>query len=239
MDTSTKAEIWSLASCSAVFLFTRLYSKRRNNGWHFDDLVLFMSWIAVVINVTLITIIENTRPRHGTPPIEIINRLALTGLFSLTFAVLSQAWSKTSFAVTLLYISEIQMKFFLWFAIISINISFGIGALLFWIDLYSGLMDLAFVSVSWKIITPLHLRRKEKIGALAAMSMGVLAAVAAFIKASKFPSLRLGSGGDAMQLGIWGVVEPAVTIMAASTPALRLQLRKITDPKVIEDSGDV
>ena len=26
------------------------------------------------------------------------------------------------------------MKFFLWFAIININISFGIGALLFWID---------------------------------------------------------------------------------------------------------
>lgn len=39
---------------------------------------------------------------------------------------------------------------------------------------YSGLMDLAFVAVSWKIIAPLHLRRKEKIGALAAMSMGVL-----------------------------------------------------------------
>ena len=39
---------------------------------------------------------------------------------------------------------------------------------------YSGLMDLAFVSVSWKIITPLHLGRKEKIGALAAMSMGAL-----------------------------------------------------------------
>lgn len=34
-----------------------------------------------------------------------------------------------------------------------------------------------------------------------------------------------------MQLAIWGVAEPAVTIMAASIPAMRLLVRKITAPK--------
>ena len=34
-----------------------------------------------------------------------------------------------------------------------------------------------------------------------------------------------------MQLAVWGVAEPALTIMAASVPALRLLVRKITTPK--------
>ena len=41
-----------------------------------------------------------------------------------------------------------------------------------------------------------------------------------------------------MQLAIWGVAEPAVTIMAASVPALRLLIRKITEPKLEESDGE-
>lgn len=44
-----------------------------------------------------------------------------------------------------------------------------------------------------------------------------------------------------MQLAIWGVAEPALTIMAASAPALRLLVRKITIPKeypLDENEGD-
>lgn len=51
----------------------------------------------------------------------------------MTLAVVSQSWSKTSFAVTLLYISDGWMSVFLWFAIVSMNILFGLGALFFWI----------------------------------------------------------------------------------------------------------
>lgn len=55
--------------------------------------------------------------------------------------------------------------------------------------------------------------------------------MAAFVKCSKFLEISPGGTGDSMQLAIWGVAEPAVTIIAASMPTLRLFVRKLTGPK--------
>jgi hypothetical protein len=64
-----------------------------------------------------------------------INLLALLGNCAVTFAVIGQAWSKTSFALTLLRISESKwMTYSIWCAIISINVFLGIGALFFWVS---------------------------------------------------------------------------------------------------------
>ena len=64
-----------------------------------------------------------------------INTVAAVGLTSMTFAIVAQAWSKTSWALTLLRVSESKwMTYFIWFAIVSMNVLFGIGALLFWVQ---------------------------------------------------------------------------------------------------------
>lgn len=59
------------------------------------------------------------------------------GQISVTLAICSQAWSKTSFAITLLKIGDGingRTRIFLWFAVVSMNLLFGMGAMFFWVD---------------------------------------------------------------------------------------------------------
>jgi len=63
------------------------------------------------------------------------NTMSVIGLSSVTFAIAGQSWSKTSWALTLLRVSESKWQtWFIWFAIVSMNVFFGIGALLFWVQ---------------------------------------------------------------------------------------------------------
>jgi hypothetical protein len=52
----------------------------------------------------------------------LIPTIALTGTIYGLFAVLSAAWSKTSFALTLIRLVDGWMNWFLWFLIVSMNI---------------------------------------------------------------------------------------------------------------------
>lgn len=123
---------------------------------------------------------------------------------SVTFANTGQAWSKTSFALTLYRISEPWMKKVIWVIIITVNLVQMLSSLFFWIpctplekawnsliegtcwnpyisvDFYiaaatfSGVMDLALALLPWKIVMGLQMKRTEKLGVAVAMSMGVL-----------------------------------------------------------------
>jgi hypothetical protein len=53
--------------------------------------------------------------------------------FAGTFMIIGAAWSKTSFALTLVRISSTWQKGLLWFIIVSINVVFGASALFTWI----------------------------------------------------------------------------------------------------------
>lgn len=61
-----------------------------------------------------------------TPLILLIN---VAGSFSATAAI----WSKTSFAFTMLRLTEGYMRWLVWFIIISMNIAMGLTALLLWL----------------------------------------------------------------------------------------------------------
>lgn len=135
------------------------------------------------------------------------NDIYLIGQINMTLAICSQAWSKTSFAITLLLISDGihgKTRIFIWFAVVSMNLLFGMAAMFFWVgctplekawhpfmkgtcwspnviitygifvSAYSGILDLVFAIIPWQIIMGLHMDTKEKIGVAAAMSMGVL-----------------------------------------------------------------
>ena len=52
--------------------------------------------------------------------------------FAGFFSILAAAWSKTSFAITLLRISDGWIKKFVWFAIISVNIALGLSGIFQW-----------------------------------------------------------------------------------------------------------
>ena len=50
------------------------------------------------------------------------------------FSILAAAWSKTSFAITLLGISDGWTKRVVWFVLISVNLVLGFGAVLQWVQ---------------------------------------------------------------------------------------------------------
>lgn len=134
---SIKSAIWILVSLSAVFLALRLYCKRRGSGFHWDDTILVASWTALLGYVILATIIFDTvnAQRNSGLPIstDALNRLATLGICSTTLAITTQSWSKTSFAITLLRISDGWLSYFLWAVIVSMNVLFGLGALFLWV----------------------------------------------------------------------------------------------------------
>ncbi|KAL8386772.1 hypothetical protein RB595_010404 [Gaeumannomyces hyphopodioides] len=92
--------------------------------------------------------------------------------------------------------------------------------------LYSAAMDFILALLPWKVILGLNMRKVEKVGVALAMSMGIFAGAAAVVKAIQFRSM---SGGDftydGCSLVIWGFAEAAVTMVAASVPALRVLIR--------------
>jgi hypothetical protein len=112
-----------------------------------------------------------------------------------------------------------KTRIFVWFAIVSMNLLFGFVGMFFWIgctpvekawhpfmrgscwspniiitygifvSAYSGILDLVFAIIPWQIVLRMQMERREKIGVALAMSMGVFAAAAAFIKCSSLPEL--------------------------------------------------
>ncbi|OIW31929.1 hypothetical protein CONLIGDRAFT_572094 [Coniochaeta ligniaria NRRL 30616] len=219
---ATRIAIWLLTGVSAVFLCLRLYCKFiRHRRLHLDDWVLIASWLATLAGTicTTIAIGLGFGKRGYEIPFDNFGTLIVVGLLSVTFDIIGQAWSKTSFAITILRISEGKLRVFIWFAIISMNVLLGLGAMSFWVQCspiekswnplvpgvcwdprvaivygifasgYSGVMDLVLAILPWNIIMSLQMKTKEKIGVALAMSMGVFAAASAFIKCSAMPEL--------------------------------------------------
>ncbi|KAK0755141.1 hypothetical protein B0T18DRAFT_315992 [Schizothecium vesticola] len=259
---TTRASIWILVCASLVFLLMRLYCKAmRHRKFHADDWFAIAAWMALLgSTISTNRTIDLGFGKHSymIDPRN-INEMYLIGKISVTLTVCSQAWSKTSFAITLLMISDGfhgRTRIFLWFAVVSMNLFFGTAAMLFWVgcspvekawnlfvpgkcwsqyvpvlfmiftSAYSGIMDLIFAIIPWKIIMRMQMETKEKIGVALAMSMGVFAAAAAFIKCSSVPELAgRNFSHDGVGLVIWGNAETAVTLMAASMPMFRSLLR--------------
>jgi len=57
---------------------------------------------------------------------------------------------------------------------------------------YSGAMDIVLALLPWKLVWPLNMRKKEKIGVIIAMSMGVFAGITAVIKVAMTPRMKEG-----------------------------------------------
>ncbi len=130
--------------------------------------------------------------------------IGLLGQLGGTFSILSAVWSKTSFGITLLRVTEGKTKVFVWFVIVSMNVAMGLSALFTWIQCspvaknwevtlpgfcwdhrvnvaygifsgaYSAFMDWVLALLPWKLLWSLQMKRKEKVGVGIAMSMGLL-----------------------------------------------------------------
>ncbi|KAF4995732.1 hypothetical protein FGRMN_4939 [Fusarium graminum] len=93
---------------------------------------------------------------------------------------------------------------------------------------FTGLIDLGLCVLAWIIIWRLSMRKREKAGVGIALTFGVFAAAAAGAKCYGLLGLKSENRTEArVGLVIWGNVECAVTIMAASIPVMRILLLRV------------
>ncbi|KAK5662132.1 hypothetical protein OQA88_8037 [Cercophora sp. LCS_1] len=212
--------IWTLVGVSALFLALRLYCKHLAHRclWY-DDHVLVAAWLALAADAGLNT--YNLTLGFGSHrtniPSQNLPTIGLLSNLSWSLAILGAVWSKTSFGMTLLRITEGATKACVWFIIVTMNLAMTISVLVTWIQcnpvqrgwditvngicwdarvnvyygvfaaVYSGVADVVLALLPWVVIWGLQMRRKEKAGVGVAMGMGVFAGCAAFIKSSKIP----------------------------------------------------
>ncbi|GAW17624.1 hypothetical protein ANO14919_070830 [Xylariales sp. No.14919] len=183
------------------------------------------------------------------------SHILLALLISGAFSILAAAMSKTSFALTLLRISSGWVKYTVWFAILTTNAAMGLSLIFNWVQCtpveknfnlsvpgscwpratligynsfsvaYSGAVDILLALLPWKIIWNMDMSRKERFGAICAMSLGIFAGTIALAKIYSLIGTFQGDLNSSVQLTVLAIAESAVTIMAASIPILRALTR--------------
>ncbi|KUI55848.1 hypothetical protein VP1G_03182 [Cytospora mali] len=211
---------WAMTSVAALFLGTRLYVKfTAHRGMWWDDYVLLASWsmlVAFSASTTYATKVGLGKHEGST---DDPTPLQLMIVVATVFSVLGAAWSKTSFALTLLRITKGKLYWMIWAIIVSLNIILTFNAILQFIwctparaawdtmvsrkcwnrgivvkytifaAAYSAVMDFLLAGVPWLVIMNLKMRRKEKIGVSVCMSLGLIAGVTSIVRAVEVPSL--------------------------------------------------
>ncbi|KAK4223788.1 hypothetical protein QBC38DRAFT_486921 [Podospora fimiseda] len=94
----------------------------------------------------------------------------------------------------------------------------------------SGVADIILALLPWTLLRGLQMKKKEKIGVIVAMSMGVFVGIVSFVKSS----MILTRGGPyftyhGTALLTWAGIEIGVTVMACCIPVLRVLFRDLHD----------
>lgn len=208
------AVCWSMTGVAALFLGTRIYVKltQHKHLW-WDDHLLVASWFMLVAFSSTISYgttigvgqhMDNVGASGPLGPGPDMNGLQLVVIIATVFSVVGCAWSKTSFAITLLRLTDGTMYYVIWFVIVSMNAVLIFNAILqfLWCQpasvawhsgaggtcwskgviiyysiaaaSYSATMDIFLALVPWTIIMKLQMETKEKIGVAVCMSLGIV-----------------------------------------------------------------
>lgn len=193
-----------LASALCLVLRILLKISHRRGLWWDDYLLVaswIVLTAGVILNVIDVGY-GYGRHSWDVNPAHIAN-IAANGTVSGTLILLAACWSKTSFAFTLLRLPIGWMRSLVWTIIITLNVAMHMSALSIWIECpfvpasvddgdricipipmavefgivvggYSAAVDFTLALLPWKFLWNLQMQRREKIGVLIAMSMGVL-----------------------------------------------------------------
>ncbi|KAI1158275.1 hypothetical protein F5B18DRAFT_641503 [Nemania serpens] len=264
---SVEACVWALAVLAAGWLGLRLYLKfRKHRGLWWDDRFLAISWVCLVLGNASTSVAISFgwgKPFYDIDPSN-TPRILLALLISGVFSILAAAISKTSFALTLLRISNDWVRWFVWFAILTINVVLGLSLIFNWVQCtpveknfnifipgscwpkatlirynafasaYSGAVDILLALLPWKIIWTMDMNKKERFGAICAMSLGFFAGVISLAKIYALTGTIEANLDSSVQLVILSVAETAISIMAACIPILRALARDKGGPGMIK-----
>ncbi|KAI0514969.1 hypothetical protein F5B22DRAFT_647161 [Xylaria bambusicola] len=236
----------------ALRLYLKL---RKHWGLWWDDHLLTVICIVLSNIATTVAISQGFGQQPYEVPASALPQILLALLISGLFSILGATISKTSFALTLLRISSGWVKWIIWFAIVTINVAMGLSLTFNWVACtpveksfiastpgscwpretligyntfsaaYSGATDILLALLPWKIIWKMEMTKKERIGAICAMSLGLFAGTIALAKIYALIGTFEENISNSIQLVVLSIAETAVTIMAASIPILRALAR--------------
>ncbi|KAL2167101.1 hypothetical protein VTG60DRAFT_1692 [Thermothelomyces hinnuleus] len=250
------------AVVSFIFMSLRFYCKilaGDKKSFGMDDGVLVFSWALYL--VFIIISIQVTHWGLGKHLTEVdptvLPKLPYYLPIAQFFAVWCIAVSKSSFILTLIrLVAELWQKIALWFMLITINASMGsisivqffqcpvpptpgcvdgniVIALGVYAAGYSALMDLVLTAFPTLVIWNLQMKKREKVGIIASMSLGVVAGAVGIYKSSTIPAVSRSADfthGTAPVL-IWLVAEFTATAIACSIPFYRPLVRRTSSGK--------
>ncbi|EFX02151.1 hypothetical protein CMQ_2200 [Grosmannia clavigera kw1407] len=214
--------IWVLAALATTFLGLRIYCKfRRRRGLWWDDYFLLLSWILLLVGAITTTIAAHNGfgHHHDTIGSETSKLLRILGLVSVFSSFTSAVASKTSFAVTLIRLSDGWLRRLEWAIVISLNLLLPLCAYCIFgfctptakiwkpyiegkcrsmhvavvigivFGSYMAFCDIVLALLPWGILMRFRMYRREKISIAIAMSMGVFACATAVVMCTKMPLL--------------------------------------------------
>lgn len=119
--------VWTLTFIATCFLAARLYVKQRHSkGVWWDDHLLVVSWgMLVLFAATTTYCVHVGLGSHAGSSMLQQSPLQLGVIIATVFSVLGAAWSKTSFAFTLLRITREGSRNFywgIWCVVVTLNV---------------------------------------------------------------------------------------------------------------------
>jgi len=125
--------IWTLTGVSAVFLALRLYCRAvmaKVLWW--DDWLLVAAWVAIFAEciVVSITVSMGFGKHSWDIPFEDLPKIFKVFSVAGTLSICASVWSKTSFALTILRLTNGWLRKVIWALIISMNVFMGVTALI-------------------------------------------------------------------------------------------------------------
>ncbi|KAK3395248.1 hypothetical protein B0H63DRAFT_387575 [Podospora didyma] len=126
--------IWILAGVSGLFLGLRLWAKtHRGKKLWWDDYFLTASWVALLLGCALQSADVRIAQFGKTQGLDSIQARLISTTAGF-FLILATLWSKTSFTLTLLRITQsgCWLHRAVWAVAISINLAIGLSLLIQW-----------------------------------------------------------------------------------------------------------
>ncbi|KAK0750323.1 hypothetical protein B0T18DRAFT_428285 [Schizothecium vesticola] len=241
--------VWLLISISALFLFTRLYLKAcQNRGLWWDDYFLLAAWLTQAAHAGVVTFLVDKGYGRTKIPRQNLRFFGVSVPVLSTLLIAANLLGKLSFALTLLRLPARWLRLVAVYIIVTLTLTLGFSCATVFVEcsaarrkdncipleiavrynmfscVYSATMDVALAFLPWQFIWSLQMSRKEKVGVVTAMSMGLFAAGAAAMKTLAFPEV-LNNPVASVHLVVWGNAESSICIMAASIPILRALVR--------------
>ncbi|KAG7054304.1 putative integral membrane protein [Colletotrichum scovillei] len=226
---------------ATIFLVLRIYTRIVQSQLAVDDYCLVVAWILFTAQLFLRIVLLS---RATFAAILTIHELAVISKSAAVLCNLAWGLSKTSFVFTFMRLVTGPLRWVLWFIVLSMNLFIAVWLPLFlnpcvagasppcwplemsinlgiFVGAYSAFMDFFLSLLPWKIVWPMHLSTREKVGICVAMSMGIFAGATGVVKVIYLFGFDSLSADTLNHLFVWESAEISATIMAVSIPMLR------------------